>query len=225
MVTVDPKDLIVRRVVVLPFVENVYIVGSQAAGECMVLDPGAQPERIMYEVEHLGLTVKLIVNTHGHGDHTSAVAGVRDVTGAPYAIHEADVGLLSNSGWVRQAIPDYKAPPEPDRYLRDGDELSVGEHRFQVVETPGHTPGGVCIYGNGMVFTGDTLFQNSIGRYDLEGGDGGQLMISIFSKLLTLPEDTVVLPGHGEQSTIGDEKRRNPFLQGIVSPASFAGPE
>ena len=109
-------DLIVRRVVVVPFVENVYIVGSQATGECMVVDPGAQPERIMYEVEQLGFTVKLIVNTHGHGDHTSAVAGVKDATGAPYAIHEADVGLLSSSDWVRQAIPDYKAPPEPDRY-------------------------------------------------------------------------------------------------------------
>ena len=209
-------DLIVRRVVVVPFMENVYIVGSQVTGECMVVDPGSQPERIMYEVENLALTVKLIVNTHGHGDHTSAVAGVKEATGAPYAIHEADLGLLSNSEWVRQAIPDYKAPPEPDRYLLEGDELSVGEHRFQVVETPGHTQGGICIYGNGMVFTGDTLFQNSIGRYDLEGGDGGQLMVSIFSKLLTLRDETIVLPGHGEQSTIGEEKQSNPFLQGVM---------
>jgi hydroxyacylglutathione hydrolase len=209
-------DLIVRRVVVVPFVENVYIVGSQVTGECMVVDPGSQPERIMYEVENLGLMVKLIVNTHGHGDHTSAVAGVKEATGAPYAIHEADLGLLSSSEWVRQAIPNYKTPPEPDRYLLEGDELSVGKHRFQVVETPGHTQGGVCIYGNGMVFTGDTLFQNSIGRYDLEGGDGGQLMVSIFSKLLTLPDETIVLPGHGEQSTIGEEKQSNPFLQGVM---------
>ena len=208
------QDLIVRRVVVSPFVENVYIVGSQAAGECMVVDPGAQPERIMYEVEQLGFTVKLIVNTHGHGDHTSAVAGVKEATGAPYAIHESDVPLLSSSEWVRQAIPDYRPAPGPDRFLLEGDELTVGDHTFKVVETPGHTPGSVCFYGSGMVFTGDTLFQGSIGRYDMEGGDGGQLMVSIFSKLLTLPEETVVLPGHGEKSTIGVEKRSNPFLRG-----------
>ena len=209
------QDLLLRRVVVSPFVENVYIVGSQEAGECIVVDPGAQPDRIFYEVEQLGLTVNLIVNTHGHGDHTSAVAAVKAGTGAPYAIHQADVPLLTRGGsWARQAVPDYQPPPEPDRFLQEGDTLEIGRLSFTVLETPGHTLGGVCLYGHGLLFTGDTLFRGSIGRYDTEGGDGRQLMVSIFSKLLTLPEETVVLPGHGYQSTIGEEKESNPFLQG-----------
>ncbi len=98
--------------------------------------------------------------------------------------------------------------------MQDGDVLEVGEFRFQVVETPGHTLGGVCLYGHGLVFTGDTLFQRSIGRFDTQGGNGRQLIESVFAKLLTLPDETVVLPGHGMQSTIGEEKRSNPFLQG-----------
>ena len=211
------SDFVLRRVVVGPLVENVYIVGSRAAGECMVVDPGAQPDRILYEIEQLGLAVKLIVNTHGHGDHTAAVAGVKAATGAPYAIHQADVPLLKGSAsWASRAIPDYQVPPDPDRFLSEGDALEIGELSFHVLETPGHTPGGVCIHGHGLAFTGDTLFQGSIGRYDLEGGDGGQLIASIFSKLLPLPEETVVLPGHGHQSTIGEEKKSNPFLQGMT---------
>ena len=213
------QELILRRVVVTPFVENVYIVGSQADKECLVIDPGAQPERIVAEVKRLGLKVKLIVNTHGHGDHPSAVAGVKAATGAPYAIHEMDAPLLKGgSSWIRESVPDYQPPPEPDRFLREGDVLEVGEFRFQVLETPGHTVGGICLYGHGLVFTGDTLFQGSIGRFDTRGGNGRQLIESIFGKLLTLPEETLVLPGHGMHSTIGEEKQNNPFLQGDFVP-------
>jgi len=196
--------------------ENAYIVGSQAAGECMVVDPGAEAERILYETSQLGLTVKLIVNTHGHSDHIGAVAGVKAATGAPFAIHKADVPLMeARASWTSQMIPDYQPAPGPDQLLSEGDTLEVGELSFKVLETPGHTLGGISLYGHGVVLTGDTLFQSGIGRYDLEGGDGRQLLVSIFSKLLTLPEDTVVLPGHGETSTIGEEKRSNPFLRGM----------
>ncbi len=209
------QQLMVRRLVVEPFMENVYIVGSQTTRECIVIDPGAEAERILSEVNLMGLTVKLIVNTHGHGDHTSGVAGVKAGTGAPYAIHQADVALLkSGSAWVRQMLKDYQPPPEPDRFLQEGDTLAVGEFSFQVLETPGHTQGGVCIYGHGALFTGDTLFQGSIGRFDTTGGNGHQLLQSIVGKLLTLPEDTLVLPGHGMHSSIGEEKQSNPFLQG-----------
>ncbi|MBI4201344.1 MAG: MBL fold metallo-hydrolase, partial [Chloroflexi bacterium] len=108
--------------------------------------------------------------------------------------------------------------PQPDRFLAEGDTLEVGHLIFRVLETPGHTPGGICIYGHGLLFTGDTLFQNSIGRYDLEGGNGRQLLVSIFSKLIPLPDDTVVLPGHGQPTTIGQEKGHNPFLRGMTGP-------
>lgn len=211
---VASSDLVLRRVVVGPLAENVYIIASQATRECMVVDPGAQLDRILYEIDELDVAVKLIVNTHGHGDHTGAVAGVKAATSAPYAIHQADVPLLNDSGsWASLMIPDYQVPPHPDRLLHEGDTLEIGELRFHVLETPGHTPGGVCIYGHGLAFTGDTLFQGTIGRYDLPGGDGRQLIGSIFSKLLPLPEKTVVLPGHGHESTIGNEHTSNPFLQ------------
>ncbi len=210
------QDFILRKIAVGPLVENVYIVGWKASGECMVVDAGAEAERILHEVELLGLKVKLIVNTHGHGDHTAAVAGIQEATSAPFAIHEADVPLLKGSAsWISQAIADYQPPPDPDRLLSEGDTVEVGGLSFSVLETPGHTPGGISLYGHGVVLTGDTLFQGSIGRYDLPGGDGRQLLESISAKLLTLPEETVVLPGHGMESTIGEEKRSNPFLRGM----------
>ncbi|MBI4200148.1 MAG: MBL fold metallo-hydrolase [Chloroflexi bacterium] len=208
--------MVLRKVVVAPFVENTYIVGARSTGDGMVVDPGGEPERVLEAVADLGLTVKLIVNTHGHGDHTSAVAALKEATGATYALHQADVPLLKEgASWASRVVPSYKPPPEPDRLLADGDILEVGALRFQVLETPGHTPGGICLYGHGLVFTGDTLFQGSIGRFDRPGGNGRQLLLSIFSRLLTLAPGTIVLPGHGEQSTIGREKLTNPFLQRI----------
>ena len=207
--------MVLRRIVVTPFVENVYIIGSKKTRECIVIDPGAEPNRILYEVEQLGLVVKLIANTHGHADHTSGVAGIKMATGALYAIHKADVPLLRvNVPWITQSVTDYQPPPYPDMFLSDQAVLKIGSLEFKVLETPGHTPGGVCLYGYGLLFTGDTLFHRTIGRYDLEGGDGWQLLRSIHAKLLTLPSETVVLPGHGEQSTIGIEQNSNPFLQG-----------
>ena len=113
---------------------------------------------------------------------------------------------------MRQMDPSFTDPPEPDYLLTAGFSVDVGEMNFEVIETPGHTPGGVCFYGHGLLFTGDTLFQGSIGRFDLPGGDGEILMESIIGKLMTLPDDTVVLPGHGPDSTIGKEKQQNPFI-------------
>ena len=217
--TPSEQELVLRCLVVGPLMENVYIVGSQAAGECMVVDPGAEQDRILHEIDQLGLTVKLIVNTHGHSDHIGAVAGVKAATNAPFAIHRADVPFLKGSAsWASQVIQGYGPPPTPDRLLSEGDILEIAGLSFRVLETPGHTPGGISLYGHGLVFTGDTLFQAGIGRYDLEGSDGRQLFASIFSKLLTLPDETVVLPGHGQQSTIGEEKRSNPFLRGMGLP-------
>lgn len=194
--------------------ENAYIVGSKESGECILIDPGAQADLILREVEEAGLRVVLIVNTHGHGDHNGAVKEIKARTSAEFRIHQADVRVMAASmSWAPMMIPGYEMPPPPDGFLSDGDELRVGGVTLRVLETPGHTPGSVCFYGEGVVFTGDTLFKGSIGRFDLDGGNGPLLLESIESRLLTLPDETVVMPGHGEGSTIGDERLSNPFLR------------
>ncbi|MBI2872263.1 MAG: MBL fold metallo-hydrolase [Chloroflexi bacterium] len=208
------EPILVRRIVVTSFVENAYLVADPQTRECMVIDPGGEVERIMLYVARDDLKVKLIVNTHGHMDHTGAVAAIQGATGAPYALHPLDVETMRRSAARGQlTIPGFQSPPEPEVELRDGEKVEVNGLSFQVLETPGHTPGSVCLYGHGVVFTGDTLFQDSVGRFDLPGGDGAMLLESIAKKLLTLPDETVVLPGHGPQSTIRREKEHNPFLQ------------
>lgn len=206
--------MILRVLVVGPFAENTYIVGSQETNEALVIDPGAEPGKILQTLDELGLTVALIANTHGHGDHTGAIAALKEATGAPFAMHQGDLFLLSDPGpMVRMMMPEFQQPPQPDRFLQEGDTLDIGDLSFNVLETPGHTPGGLCFYGHGVVFTGDTLFQMGIGRFDLPGSDGRQLLRSIHTKLLTLPPDTQVYPGHGEGTTIAREKLANPFLR------------
>ena len=207
-------SLVLKKVVVGSMAENTYIVGCKESGQCILIDPGAQADLILQKVEEAGFTVALIVNTHGHGDHNGAVKEIKERTGAEFRIHQADVRVMAASmSWAPMVIPDYQMPPPPDGFLSDGDELDVGGVTLRVLETPGHTLGSVCFYGEGTVFTGDTLFKGSIGRFDLDGGSGPRLLASIESRLLTLPDETVVMPGHGEESTIGDERRNNPFLR------------
>ena len=207
--------MIVRSLVVGSIMENTYIVGSEETKECAIIDPGAEADRSVAEVERLGLTVKVILNTHGHGDHIGAVAAIKEATGATYAIHEGDAELLKRDiQWVVQMMPDAKAAPEPDWYVKSDDVIEVGDVKLRVIETPGHTPGGVCYYGDGVVFTGDTLFQGSVGCSDMPGGDGRLLLHGILMRLMVLPEDTKVYPGHGPDSTIAREKLTNPFLMG-----------
>ena len=207
-------DFFLRDIIVSGFMENVYIVGDQDAGECLVIDPGAEGERVMYEVDRHGLTVKFILNTHGHLDHTGAVATVKEISEASYGLHRDDNIVLRHSAKMGpQMIPGFRDPPDPDFDLKDGDTLNVGRFSFQVVETPGHSPGSVCFVGHGVAFTGDTLFRGSIGRFDTQGGDGKALLKSIMTRLMVLPDDTSVYPGHGPASTIGDERKSNPFLQ------------
>ena len=210
--------ILLQNVVVGPLKENTYIVGDKESGECIVIDPGAEGKRILSEIHRLGLTLRLIVNTHGHVDHTGAVAVIKDESSVDYAINDGDVLFLERSleSSIVDMIVDFRMPPMPDRCLHNGDTLSVGTSKFTVLETPGHTPGSICIYGHGMVFTGDTLFAGTIGRYDLPGGNGNQLIKSIFDKLVTLPEETKVFPGHGKSSTIFKEKKENPYLNGSL---------
>ena len=207
--------LLLHSLVLAPLSTNAYLVGDDSRGECIVVDPASEGQRILDEMARLRLRAKLIVATHGHADHVGAVAFLKEATGVPFAMHSRDVSLATESGvtFGREMIPGYRDSPAPDMELKEGDDVEVGEFTFRVLETPGHTPGGVSLYGHGVLLSGDTLFQGGIGRYDLPGGDGAQLLQSIRSKLLDLPDDTQVLPGHGPPTTIGWERRYNPFLQ------------
>jgi len=209
--------MIVKALVVGPFASNCFIVGSEVTKECMIIDPGADPKTILNAVHDLGLSVTLIVATHNHIDHVGALRPVKDATNAPYAVHEEDskeampamfgrmLGLVMGSS--------LKSPPKPDRLLKDGDIIEVGDLKFEVLHTPGHSPGGISLSGNGVVFSGDTLFNLGIGRTDMPGGDYGRLMESIITRLMVLPDSTIVYPGHGSETTIGAEKKWNPFLR------------
>ena len=187
----------IKRIVVPPFPENVYILSSDTTDECIVVDPGAEADRIAFEVNNLGKKIRYILNTHGHGDHTAAVAKLVDITKAEFALHEADLGILNNgSEWLEQVIPNYLPAPDPNFYLIQDQLIRLGKLTIKIIHTPGHTPGGVCFLVEDVIFSGDTLFNESIGRYDLPGGDGVQLLESIRTKLMVLPENMIVLPGH-----------------------------
>ncbi|MFC1871609.1 MBL fold metallo-hydrolase [Chloroflexota bacterium] len=207
--------MIIESVVVGPFASNCYIVGSEATKEGMIIDTGDDADQIMDRVNGLGLDIKIIVLTHEHVDHIGALKPVKEATGAEIAIHAADAAALQGQG-VRTAFGfSYPATPPPDRLLQDGDSLNIGGLQFLVLHTPGHTTGGICLLGNGVVFTGDTLFNYSIGRTDFPGGSQSQLLNGIHTKLMVLPDDTIVYPGHGPESSVGTERRGNPFLRGM----------
>jgi hydroxyacylglutathione hydrolase len=205
--------VIFRRLVVGPFASNCYIVGSESSKEGMIIDPGADAGKILAGVRDLGLDIKTILITHGHIDHVSALKEVKDATGAETLIHADDARALQDGRQAMMLGVSYPVSP-PDRLLKDGDSVDVGELHFTVLHTPGHSPGGICLAGEGVVFSGDTLFNFGIGRYDFPGSSGTQLMESIRTKLMTLPDDTAVYPGHGPDTTIGTERRGNPFLRG-----------
>lgn len=194
---------------------NCHIVGCPETRVGAVIDPGGDPERILAEVERQGLSVKYVLNTHAHFDHTDANGAIIEATGATLALHPLDQPLLEASGGA--ALFGLRADPSPlpDVALHDGDELEVGTLHFKVLHTPGHTPGHVCFLeeAEGVLFDGDVLFHRSIGRTDLPGGNYRQMMDSIKRVLLALPDDTVVYSGHGPATAIGDEKRLNPWLR------------
>lgn len=207
-------DLSVEAVPVGPFQVNCYVL--HAGDEAVVVDPGAEAERILGRVDEVGATVEAICLTHGHMDHVTAVADVREATGAPVWLHPDDRAIYDQAPdhAARFMGAEMEAPPAPDRELEPG-PWSAGPVDAEVLHTPGHTPGGVTLHlaDEGLALVGDVLFAGGIGRTDL-GGDRATLMASIEEVLLELPDETRVLPGHGPETTIGREKQVNPFLTG-----------
>ncbi len=210
--------MILETLVVGALGVNCYILGDEDTREAVVIDPGGNARDILASIEKHQLRVVAIVNTHAHFDHVGALHSIRAETGAPFVLHEDEVAMLraaqSSAAMFGLSIPS-QSPPE--RLVKDGDHVDVGNISLQVLHTPGHTPGGICLLNEKHVFVGDTLFQGSIGRTDFPGGDYGTLMRSIREKLLPLPDDTIIHPGHGALTTIGEEKTLNPFLRPLMT--------
>lgn len=194
-----------------PVATNAYLVADDH-GSALLIDPGFELDELAAAVERRAWRVEAIALTHGHFDHVAGVAEAKRRWGAPLWIHSADRAIAcrasEHAGWFGLESPDC---PPPDHTYDHGDVLTVGELRFSVRHTPGHSPGGVCLLLPGHAFVGDTLFAGSIGRHDLPHSDPDALLRSIQEQLMVLPDDTIVYPGHGPATTIGDERRNNPF--------------
>jgi len=198
------------------FAENCYVVVDEARRACAIVDPGEEAELITHRVAVLDVTPVAIWLTHAHLDHVMGVARLKRETGAPVCLHPADRELYDHA--VQQGLAfgiPVEPPPPPDRPFTHGEVVRVGDCVFTVRHAPGHSPGSVCLVGDGVVFTGDVLFAGSVGRTDLPGGDFETLRKSIERELLVLPDSTIVYSGHGPETTIGQERRANPFLTGV----------
>ncbi|MFY9213219.1 MAG: MBL fold metallo-hydrolase [Tissierellaceae bacterium] len=196
------------------FAVNCYIVFSDRTKEGLVVDPGGDAKRILKAIDEYDLDIKSIVLTHGHGDHIGGVLELKEELGVDVLVHEADLIMLQDASRNMSAnMPMGAVEFKPDRLLKDGDIIEVGDLQIEVIHTPGHTPGCISLKIGQHLLSGDTLFKGSIGRTDFEGGSYEQIIKSIKERLLVLDDNTLVLPGHGENTTILEEKLYNPFLE------------
>lgn len=191
---------------------NCYLILDRDRNS-IIIDPGGEPEKICQFIKNKNLRPLMIINTHGHADHCGGNKFLKERYSIPVLMHEADIEIL-NSFESKFIFPLMKgsSPPVPDKFLKDGQLIEFGESILKILHTPGHTPGSICILTNGILFSGDLIFSGSVGRTDFPGGSWSELINSIKNKVLTLPDETIILPGHGPSTTVGEERRNNPFI-------------
>jgi len=217
--------MIIETLQLGPVATNCFIIGAEAAGSAAaVIDPGWDAPRVLEVLRRRRWTAEAVVITHAHFDHIGGVRGVVEATGAPFLVGEHELPVLRVA--VERAMTlfgvEVPEPPAPTRLLREGETIALAGMTFRVVHTPGHSPGHICLLGDGVAFVGDVVFQDGIGRTDLPGGNLDTLMRSIATHILTLPDSTELFNGHGPATTVGRERRINPFLKGL-QPITRAG--
>ena len=204
----------VEPLVVGPLFSNCYIMWDNKVRQGAIIDPGDDADIILGKVKEIDVGIRYILATHGHFDHVGAVAQLKTTLGAKFLAHKDDFFFIEDgkNAALRWGV-HIEQPPKPDRFIKDGDKIKIGGFEFEVLHTPGHSPGGVCFLYNKMVFAGDTLFQGGTGRTDFRKGSFDDLARSIKQRLYTLPDDTIVYTGHGPITSIGEEKRYNAFVK------------
>jgi hydroxyacylglutathione hydrolase len=214
MNSMTSSKLQVEQLVVGPIMTNCYIVWDDQTKQGAIIDAGDEADIILSAVKKLGIEITHIFATHGHFDHVAAVAPLKRAFKAEFLAHKDDFFFIEDGeNAARRWGFNIEPPPKPDRFIEDGDTIKVGGCAFKVLHTPGHSPGGISFLHNAMVFVGDTLFQSNTGRTDLRMGSFEDLKKSIKTRLYNLPDDTIVYTGHGPNTTIGSEKRHNPFVR------------